>query len=159
MFAIKIDIMNTGIIDIIEKVTEIFKTFLKRGDYRQTPERFAILKEIYHKDSHFTIEELYEDMLNKKFRISRATVYNTIKLLLKSNLVVKHQFDDNSAHFEKTFKTKQHGHMICTICKKVIEFQDTELYHIQKGVEKNFGFEVHSTTLTFYGLCKDCLKN
>jgi len=145
--------MKHTIEDNFENVRELFKKYLQSKGYRKTPERFTILKEIYFNEGHFDVESLYIRMKNNKYRVSRATLYNTIELLIEANLITKHQFGKNVAQFEKSFKFKQHDHLICMDCTKVFEFCDPRIQEILKDVEKNFDFEIMSHSLIIHGKC------
>ena len=138
----------------LEAAKRILTAYLERKSLRKTPERFAILEEIYSRSDHFDVDELYISMKNKKYRVSRATVYNTLDVLVDCDLVTKHQFGKNLAQYEKSYGYKQHDHIICLDCHQVREFCDPRVQNIQSMVGDMLKFNVVHHSLIFYGSCQ-----
>ena len=142
--------------NVKETVRKIFTDYLESNGHRKTPERFAILDTIYSINGHFDIDMLYGLMANQEnFRVSRATLYNTIILLMDAKLVIKHLFG-NSSQYEKSFNIETHHHLICTQCGKVKEVQNEELKDAIANTRLN-RFQMSHYSLYIYGICSRCL--
>ena len=138
-----------------DTVRQIFTEYLNANGHRKTPERFAILETIYSINGHFDIDTLYTMMVNEeKFRVSRATLYNTIILLINARLVIKHQFG-TSSQYEKSYNRDTHHHQICTQCGKVTEFQSEDL-QTAIAETKLHRFNLSHYSLYIYGICSKC---
>ena len=137
-----------------KEVTKIFNAYLENKGLRKTPERFVILKEVYSLNGHFDVDTLYIYMKNKEFTVSRATIYNTLDILVDCDLVTRHQFGQSLAQYEKSYGFKQHDHLICTECHKVVEFCDPRIHNIQNTVGELLNFEILHHSLILYANCK-----
>jgi Fur family ferric uptake transcriptional regulator len=156
-----------GEIDQIkQEVREIFTAYLDRKKQRKTPERYAILDEIYSKKHHFDVDTLYIQMKNRNYHVSRATVYNTLDLLLDCGLVRRHQFGSNMAQYEQAYGYVQHDHLICVKCHDVLEFCDPRVEQIQSTMGELLKFNISHHSLNLYGTpivdkegrCESCKK-
>ena len=137
-----------------ETIKEVFTQYLKEHKHRKTPERYAILEHIFSYDGHFNADILF-NMMQNDYRVSLATVYNTLDLLLEAKLIIKHQLGGQFAQYEKTFGNNTHHHLVCTNCGKVKEFSDKQL-RISIQSRKFVHFYSTHYTLYLYGLCHKC---
>ena len=138
-----------------EKAAEVFRTFLKQGKNRITPERFEVLDAALEHDGHFGADDLFILLKNLKSKVSRATVYNTLELLAQCDLLSKRNFGDNLNRFESNFKRQTHDHLICVDCGKIVEFSEPRLSKIPQEVSDKLGFEMDSYSFNIFARCKN----
>ena len=124
---------------------------------RKTPERFAILDKIYSSSAHVDVVTLRQAMLADGFQVSRATVYNTLDLLIEAGLVRRIILGDGVTRYERVVQANNHHHLICTQCGKVKEMKAVEVVG-ELLSRKPRSFEPMYYTLYIYGLCSRCAK-
>lgn len=137
-----------------EKVHEKFKKFLKSGKHRITPERFEVLDCALDSGGHFSADELYIEMKAGKSNVSRATVYNSLELLVKCEILVKRNFGDNKTFYESSYNRQNHGHVICKVCGKIVEFNNPKMIEIVNEIVEQSDFSDDSFQFNIFGQCK-----
>ena len=142
---------------VMDQIKKILDNHLELKKQRKTPERYAILEEIYNFNHHFDADELFKKMKKSKFSVSRATIYNTLELLVELDLVTKHIFKNNAFKYEKSFGYKQHDHLILEN-DEILEFCDPRIQLIKNSIEKIYDVEIDSHSLYFFGKKKNKLK-
>ena len=140
----------------ITAAKETFLNSLKEKSLRVTKERMTLLEEIMKTRGHFDSEELYDKIRSKGLKISRATIYNTLNVLVECGLISKYRFGENHARFEKAIGRPRHDHLICLECGDIIEFVNEKLDAIQKEVCEENKFKWHNSTLQIFGICAKC---
>jgi Fur family ferric uptake transcriptional regulator len=142
----------------ITLIKDVLRNYLLEKGFRNTPERYTILEEIYSMDHHFNVDDLYLLMLQKKYHVSKATIYNTIEIFLDAGLIRKHQFGEKtltSSSYEKSYFDKQHDHLVIYKIEEIIEFCDPRIQGIKEAIEEAFGVKIDSHSLYFYGTKND----
>ena len=144
----------------IATIKDVLKQYLQDKGFRNTPERYTILEEIYNMEHHFNVDDLYLLMMQKKYHVSKATIYNTIEIFLDAGLIRKHQFGEktqSSSSYEKSYFDKQHDHSVIyksdsdKEIEEIIEFCDPRIQGIKESIEKAFGVSIDTHSLYFYG--------
>jgi Fur family ferric uptake transcriptional regulator len=136
-----------------ENAHEEFKLFLKKGKHRITPERFEVLDYSISSGDHYTADELYLEMKNGKSNVSRATVYNSLELLVKCGILIKRNFGDNKTLYESSYNIQNHGHLICKVCGDIIEFNHPKLSDIVDSIVVKNNFVRDSFQFNIFGKC------
>lgn len=139
----------------MDELRERFASYLRKQKYRNTQERYLVLESAISMQEHFSADELYLKMRSASLKVSRATVYSTLDLLTKCNILMKHRFQEGGAHFELADKMPNHDHLICVECGRIVEFQEEALDEIQNKVCEQLGFKPIKHSLQIFAVCRD----
>lgn len=142
-----------------EEIHKEFRNFLLTQALKATPERFAILDEIYATNFHFDADDILLRMRKKKHQASRATIYRTLELLEQCGLIRKAKLGETKAYYEHTYGRHHHEHMKCTSCGRVIEFESEEIEKLQDVICRQYNFKMTNHILHLFGICEDCQKS
>lgn len=140
----------------IDIVKERFSSYLKSKGHRITNERLLVLESLCSNESHIDAENLFIKMRGRGLKVSRATVYNTLQLLLQSNLIKRSHFGESHHHYEPLLTGRQHHHLVCSSCGKVIEFSSDLLNKIQADICGKYRFRFSNSAFQITGVCREC---
>jgi Fur family ferric uptake transcriptional regulator len=135
---------------------ETLTQFLKSRNLRPTRERYLLLQEILHTNGHFDADSLFASLSQRGLKASRATVYNTLDLLVRCGLISRYRFGEDHSRYEKAFGRPRHDHLICLECGEIIEFVNEKLDKIQREVCEEKKFTLENSTLQIFGQCSKC---
>jgi len=120
----------------MNKKIDQFKSFLKNNNSLWSSEREQITRFVLSNPDHFSADDLYLQLKQKEYTVSRATVYRTLDLLVKSGLVVKTQLESGAYLYEHAKDSAHHDHLICNKCGKIIEFHSDGIESLQEQIAK-----------------------
>lgn len=136
---------------------EVLRDYLQQHGLRFTPEREAIVREIFSRHDHFTVDELYLSLRQKR-AISRASLYRTIPLLIEAGLISEVFQDSGQTRYEHTYGHEDHCHLRCRECGEVIEFHEPILADLEMRVSAEHGYLASGHRLEVLGTCPSCQK-
>jgi Fur family ferric uptake transcriptional regulator len=145
---------NSAVMDAIKK----FREYIKEKGLRNTSERETIIDEIFSIHGHFDVDELFLRLRNKKKRISKASLYRTIPLLIDSGLIKEAYFENGHLHYEHIYGHKHHCHLRCVSCGRIIEFADDEIGAIQNRIGEKYNFAITAHRFELQGYCPQCAQ-
>ena len=143
----------------MSKEADLFTSYLSTRHLRLTRQRRAVLIEVFSRHDHFEAEQLAEVMRRSRFKVSRATVYRTLDLLVASGLVQAVHIRDGGRHYEHVHGHAHHDHMICMSCGRVIEFSNDAIENLQNDECNKAGFKAVTHRLEIRGVCSTCQKH
>ncbi|MDR1381888.1 MAG: transcriptional repressor [Tannerella sp.] len=138
-----------------DTIMKLFSEYLKNKKLRHTAERDAIFERVCRTKSLFTLDTIWKQLENDNFHVSRASIYNTIELLLDAKIVVRHQFTATNVQYELKCVAEQHHHVVCTSCGDISEIKNGKINRFFSNY-KISRFTSEYYTLYFYGICSKC---
>jgi len=135
---------------------QLLRETLQKEGLRYTQQRQEIWDELRSSNKHRDAEEIFFALRNHGLKISRATVYRTIEMLVKYNLIDKLEIGDGRARFEYNDKYIHHDHLVCTKCGKIVEFYNDEIEELQNKIAKQHNFKLLDKSHQLFGICKEC---
>ena len=135
--------------------TKKLREILHQKNLRYTSLRQEVWDEICATKEHRDAEDIYNSLRKRQTNVSRATVYRTIDILVKNNLVRRLDLGDGRSRFENKMGIAHHDHIVCLDCRKIVEFMNEEIEEIQEQVAKEMGFEIVRHVHQLFGRCLD----
>lgn len=130
---------------------------LKEQGLRITPQRLEILRILSESVGHPSVEDIHAKVRAKFPTTSLATTYKTVALLKDLDEVLELGFADGSNRYDGN-KPYPHPHVICTVCRKIMDPDLSMLRDMTEEVARETGFRITTHRLDFFGLCPDCQK-
>ena len=135
--------------------TDKLKQILHKKNLRYTQQRQEVWDEICSTNEHRDAEDIYNSLRKRQTNVSRATVYRTIDILVKNNLVRRLDLGDGRSRFENKMGIAHHDHIVCLDCRKIVEFMNEKIEELQEQVAKEMGFEIVRHVHQLFGNCLD----
>ena len=135
-----------------------FKKLFKQEHIDNFEDRFKVLEAFLQTEKHVSINQLVERLDNNGWRLDSEFVKETLKLMCRFGFAHKSRFDNGVVLYEHRHLGQHHDHMICTKCRKILEFEENQIEQLQIKIAANHGFHMLQHRMEIYGICNDCLS-
>jgi len=143
----------------IQPICSIFRRFLKRQGLKFTKERALILDAVLSKEGVFEADQLLLEMRNASHRVSKATIYRTLKHLVESKIITELLIDSERVHYQLSLGQKPQGHLVCVETGRIIEIPSPWLEPVRDRICKEHGFEPVSHQFVIYGISPEAQQD
>ncbi|MHC5543988.1 Fur family transcriptional regulator [Singulisphaera rosea] len=140
-----------------ESPEEKFREFLEIRGEKLTAPRRVLVRHIFETHKHFDADELIQDLRNAGGRVSRSTVYRTLKLLVDAGLLRELRLTNRTA-YEHDYGYPSHDHLHCTECNAIVEFRNDEIRNVREAVSREHGFRPNGHRFVITGVCSACSR-
>lgn len=140
---------------VSELPEEKFREFLEIRGEKLTEPRRILVRHIFDSHKHFDADELVSELQGAGRRVSRATVYRTLRLLVEAGLLRELRLTNRSA-YEHDYGYPSHDHLHCTECNRVVEFRNDEIRKLRESVSIDHGFRAEGHRFIITGICPAC---
>lgn len=137
-------------------IPEVIQACLAKKRVKLTQERRLILEEALATPGHFEADDLYLTLRSQGKRVSRATVYRTLDMLVHCGVLEQLSFGREGSRYERIYGRERHGHLYCLGCGEIVEFSFEGLADLQRIAEKEFGFRADQPIVQIRGFCRKC---
>lgn len=156
MFAVHAGVTPVTVFPVTDDVLEQVHAYLRKHGLRSTKARRTIVRTLLQMEGHFTADELLDFIRDRGHRVSRASVYRTLSILVDGGFVESREFQRGQLQYEVMVGQAHHDHLICRGCEKIVEFENNEIERLQDEVAASFGFVLDDHSLRLFGRCADC---
>ncbi|BDA79460.1 transcriptional repressor [Leptospira kobayashii] len=138
------------------KEMQAFEEYLKEKGLKITNQRLLVAQKIFSSHNHFTAEGLLDELKDNRDRISKATIYRILSIMVEAGLLEEHDFGKDYKYYEHIIGHAHHDHIICIQCGKIVEFVDDRIEELQTNAAKQNGFVITGHSLNIFGICEAC---
>ncbi|MDJ0815901.1 MAG: transcriptional repressor [Desulfobacterales bacterium] len=135
-----------------------FKKLFRQEQIDNFENRFKVLEVFLQTEKHVSVPELVERLEKTGWQMDAEFVQDTLKLMCRFGFAHKSRFDNGIVLYEHRHLGQHHDHMICTKCRKILEFEEDQIEQLQIKIAASHGFHMLQHKLEIYGICDDCLK-